>query len=72
MALTLLGMAGVLPADRVENGRMIADKGPAFSAAMMAGGRAAKKGQTPDRVALAMVRPLGRKTHANVKRLSKP
>ena len=71
VTLRVLGLAGVLPADRAENGRMIAEKGPAFTAAMTAGGRAAMKGQTPDRIALAMIRPLGRKTRANVRRLSK-
>jgi len=70
VALRVLGMAGVLPADGAENERMFAEKGPAFAAAMIAGSRAAMKGQSLDRVALATMRPLGRKTRANVKRLS--
>lgn len=72
ITLRVLGMAGILPAHHTENERMAAEKGPTFAAAMVAGTRAAMSGHSVDRVALAAMRPLRRKTRANVKRLSKP
>ncbi len=70
IALRMMGMAGILPADAAENNRMMAEKGPAFAKAMAAGTVAAMRGLSPDKVALATMRPLRRKTKANVKRLS--
>lgn len=72
ISLRVLGIAGILPAHHTENKRMAAEKAPAFAEAMVAGARAAMQGQSPERVALATMRPLRRRTRANVKRLSKP
>jgi hypothetical protein len=71
MTLRILGMAGVIPVRADENARMVSEKGPAFARAIMAGSAAALRGASPDRVAMAAMRPLGRKTRANVKRLTK-
>ena len=70
MMLRVMGMTGILPADAAENNRMMAEKGPAFAKAMAAGAAAAMRGHSPDKVAMATIRPLRRKTKANVKRLS--
>jgi hypothetical protein len=71
MALRLMGIAGLWPVHSDENERMVAEKGPAFARAMLAGSMAAMRGASPDRVAIAAMRPLGRKTRANVKRLTR-
>ncbi len=71
MTLRIMGMAGLWPVHPDENERMVSEKGPAFARAMVAGSLAAMRGASPDRVAMAAMRPLGRKTRANVKRLTR-
>ena len=72
IALRTLGMMGVLPASPRENHTMMAEKGPAFAESAMAAGAAAMAGKTPDQIAQAAIRPIARRTGANVKRLTKP
>lgn len=72
VALRLMGMAGVLTASPRENRRMMAEKGPAFARAALAAGTAAARGRSPDQIAAAAIRPLKRRTGANVRRLTKP
>lgn len=72
MSLRVLGMMGVLPASPRENRTMAAEKGPAFARVAVAAGAAALAGKGPDGIAEAAVRPVRRRTSANVKRLTKP
>ena len=72
ISLRVMGMWGVLPASRRENHSMTAEKAPAFAKAAMAAGTAAALGKSPDDVLQAAIRPLRRRTSANVKRLTKP
>ena len=72
IALRVLGMTGVLPASPRENHTMLAEKGPAFLESAMAAGAAAMAGKTPDQIAQAAIKPIARRTGANVKRLTKP
>ncbi len=71
IALRMLGMAGVLPAARGENNRMVSEKGPAMVKAFAAGTTAAMAGKRPDQIMTAAMAPLSRKVHANRKRLMK-
>jgi hypothetical protein len=72
IAIRMLGMAGVLPAHARENHTMLVEKGPAFAEAAIAAGAAVLAGKSPDEIAQAAIRPIGRRTRANVKRLTKP
>jgi hypothetical protein len=72
IALRTLGMMGVLPASPRENHTMFAEKGPAFVESAMAAGAAAMAGKSPDQIAHAAIRPIARRTGANVKRLTTP
>jgi len=72
IALRTMGMMGVLPASPRENHTMMAEKGPAFVESALAAGAAAMAGKTPDQIAQAAIRPIARRTGANVKRLTKP
>lgn len=72
IALRMMGMAGVLPSSPRENHTMIAEKGPAFAEAAMAAGAAVLAGKSPDQIAQAAIRPIARRTKANVTRLTKP
>lgn len=71
MAYRIMGMAGMWPVTSGENRRMIQEKGPAFAEAMAASAMAAAKGQRPDQVVAAAIRPLRRKTRSNSRRLSR-
>ena len=50
---------------------MIQEKGPAFLQAAGAATSAAMKGKRPDQIAEAALKPIGIKTRANARRLSK-
>ena len=71
MTLRLMGMAGVWPVAPGENNRMIFEKAPAFARAQLAMTRAALSGARPDQIIAAGLKPLGRKTGANSRRLLK-
>ena len=71
IALRTMGMMGVLPASPRENHTMLAEKGPAFVEAALAAGAAVMAGKSPDQIAHAAIRPIARRTGANVKRLTK-
>jgi hypothetical protein len=72
IAIRTLGMMGVLPASPRENQTMFAEKGPAFVESAIAAGAAVMSGKSPDQIAHAAIRPIARRTGANVKRLTKP
>ena len=71
MALRLMGIAGMVPALKGENNRMVAEKGPAMLKAYSAGTAAAMSGQRPDQIMTAALAPLSKKVSANRKRLLK-
>lgn len=72
VAIRTMGMMGVLPASPRESHAMVAEKGPAFAKAAMAAGVAAAQGKSPIQVAEAALKPIGRQTRANMRRLTKP
>lgn len=70
MSLRLLGMTGLWPVAASEQSRMVTEKLPAF---IKAGGHAtaaAMKGRRPDQIMDAALKPIGRKTRSNARRLS--
>ncbi len=71
IGMRMLGMAGGWPVAPSENARMVHEKWPAFVDAGGAAISAAMKGKRPDQIADAALKPIGRKTRANAKRLAK-
>ena len=71
IGLRMLGMAGVLPASGGENLRMVTEKQKAFSEAGIAATRAVMRGGTPVAAMEAALKPIGRATSANARRLGK-
>ncbi len=71
MAMRMLGMAGGWPVSPSETSRMVTEKGPAFIRAYGDATRALMKGKRLDEVAEAALKPIGRKTRSNAKRLSR-
>jgi hypothetical protein len=71
VGMRMLGMAGLWAVRPDENLRMLAEKGPAFSDAALAGVAAAWAGKRPDQIAAATLAPLARKARANRRRLGK-
>jgi hypothetical protein len=72
IALRVMGAWGMLPARPGETRRMAAEKGPAFARAAIAAAKAAGEGRAPLAVAEAGMRPLRRRTGANLRRLTRP
>jgi hypothetical protein len=71
VALRMMGMAGLWTLSEGETTRMITEKQQAFAQSAFDGTMAAMRGQSPERVLAAVVRPLGRKTSANARRLGR-
>lgn len=71
IALRTAGMMGILQQDAHEPHRMVLEKADAATEAMHAALRAAGRGARADQVMAAALRPYGRRTKANVKRLSR-
>lgn len=72
IAIRTLGMMGAIPSSPGERGVMVAEKGKAFAQAALAAGAAAASGKMPLEVAEAALRPIGRTTRANMRRLTRP
>ncbi len=71
IALRMSGMAGLWTLAPGETTRMVSEKQQAFSESMLAVTAAAMGGQSPEAILNAAVRPLGRRTRANAKRLGR-
>ena len=71
MAMRMAGMMGMLPQRSGENVRMVAEKGDAARESVGAALRSAATGARPDEILSAALRPYGRRTRANAKRLTK-
>ena len=71
MTYRLMGMAGLWSVTKLENRRMVDEKGPAFLEASVSATRAVMEGRRPDEVLGAWVRPLRLKTRKNARRLGR-
>lgn len=69
VALRVAGMAGFWTLAPGETARMVTEKQAAFAEAALAVASAAASGARPEQVFDAAIRPLGRRTSANAKRL---
>jgi hypothetical protein len=72
IALRMMGMAGVIPARPDETRRMVTEKAAAAQEAGLAMTRAAMSGGSAPAIAAAGLKPVGRRTRANVRRLTNP
>lgn len=71
IALRLAGMAGIWPMGGTENARMVSEKMEAGAQAQEAAMRAVMAGSSLPDIAMAAMKPVGARTRANAKRLSK-
>ncbi len=71
VTMRLLGMVGLWDTGAEETERMVSEKQQAFSTAAEAALRAVAAGKRADEIASAAVRPIRRRTRANVARLAK-
>ena len=72
IAMRLWGMAGFWNTKPEENLRMVQEKAEAMVQASKAASRAMMSGGGAASVAMAALKPVRRRTRANVKRLTKP
>lgn len=71
IALRLMGFAGFWHSPPFEAQRMVAEKAHAAREAGMAGTAALMRGEGPARASLAALAPVGRRTRANARRLTR-
>lgn len=71
VGLRMMGMAGLWTLADSETTRMFTEKQQAFAQAALGLTTAAMRGQPPEQILAAAVRPLGRKTSANARRLGR-
>lgn len=71
MALRLLAMGGVIPAQPGENARMVSEKGPAMAKSFMAASEAMMRGQAPAQIMNAGLAPVSRRVRSNRRRLTR-
>ncbi len=71
IAYRMMGMAGLWTLAEGESARMFTEKQQAFAQSAFDLTAAAMRGQPPEAILAAAVRPLGRKTSANARRLSR-
>lgn len=71
IAYRTLGMMGLWPVSDRERRRMLSEKPPAFAAAVLAASLAAARGNRPDQIMSAAMRPIRRRTRANARRLGR-
>ena len=71
IVMRIWGMAGAWPMAKAEEARMVDEKIAAVQDAGLAAARAMAAGAGPATIALAAMKPVRRRTKANVKRLSR-
>ena len=71
MTLRTAGMMGVLPHGKNENLLMVTEKHDAVRESLGAAFRSAARGARADEVLAAALKPYGRRTRANARRLAK-
>ncbi|MDO5646410.1 antibiotic ABC transporter [Paracoccus sp. (in: a-proteobacteria)] len=69
IGLRMLGMMGVTSQHPGEPFRMVAEKQAAMAESMFAASNAMSRGKSPERVMSAALRPYGKRTRANSRRL---
>ena len=72
MTLRTAGMMGMLPHGKDENRLMVTEKTDAVRESFSAAFRSAARGARADQVLAAALKPYGRRTRANAKRLAGP
>lgn len=70
IGIRMMGMAGIMPAARGENRRMIAEKQSAFALSGLAAARAMMAGKSMAQAYGLALAPIGRTTRANSRRLT--
>ncbi len=71
VAMRLAGMVGLWPTSHDESIRMVSEKQSAAEESMNAMMRTVWRGETPDRIMIEALKPIGRRTSANARRLSR-
>ena len=71
IAMRLMGVAGVWSVAPSESHRMVSEKVHAAAKSATEAGHAMLRGQSPDQIIAAVLRPYRQKTRANSRRLSK-
>lgn len=71
IALRMAGVAGLWTLAPGETARMVSEKQQAFAEAARDMTAAALQGQHPERILDAAIRPVGRRTRANARRLAR-
>ncbi len=71
VAMRVMGLAGARAVPEGERDRMLSEKVPAFTEAMVSGALTAWAGRGPDRVLSAVIEPISTEARANRARLSK-
>ncbi len=71
MALRLMAMSGMIPAEPGENARMVTEKAPAMAKSFMAASEAMMRGQAPVQIMNAGLAPVSRKVRSNRRRLTR-
>lgn len=71
IGIRMLGMAGIVPSDAGETGRMVREKQAAFARSGMAMAGAMMTGKSPLQASGRGLTPIARTTRANAKRLTK-
>ena len=71
IALRTAGMMGILRQDACEPSRMVTEKADACRESMSAAFRSAARGARADQILAAALKPYGRRTRANAKRLGR-
>ena len=71
IAMRMFGLAGLVPMSQREKNRMVQEKAEALVLATTAASRAMMSGAGAATVAMEALKPVRRRTRANVKRLTK-
>lgn len=71
MSVRMAGLMGVMPMSHKESIRMVAEKGDAARESVGAALRSASSGARADEILAAAMKPYGRRTRANARRLSR-
>ena len=71
IGMRMLGMAGMWHVTPSENARMVSEKLEAVQQAAISATRAAMQGKSPAVIAEHALKPIGRRTSANAKRLAR-
>lgn len=70
VAMRVMGLTGARAVPEDEHDRMLSEKAPAFTQAMLAGALTAWAGRGPDRVLSAVIEPISTEARANRARLA--